>query len=184
MKRIFLGLLAALLAAVMMESASRFTGGPAHADATQPNQIRIGVYDPRAVAIAYAGSPLFHDRLAANRKQYEAAKAANDQAKIKELTAWGQNQQIRLHLQGFAGAPVDDILADVKDELPPIAAADNVQSIGLRPDYTAPGVEVVDVTDDLVKLWSPNEKTLKIIASLVKTAPLPIEQIAKMGPND
>jgi hypothetical protein len=184
MKRWISGLLAILLAGIVLASAWYFTAPEARANPPGGKAIRIGVYDPRAVAVAYAHSQFFRQRLAAKRKEWEKAKAANDQAKIKELDAWGADQQIRLHLQGFAAAPVDDLLADVKDQLPRIAETANVQDISLHPDYASPGVEVVDITDDLVKLWAPDAKTLKMIAGLRKSPPIPIEQIAKMGPND
>jgi len=142
------------------------------------------VYDPRAVAIAYAHSQFSREKLAPKMDELAKARAAKDTAKVNELETWGKDQQMRLHLQGFAGAPVDDLMAQVKEQIPAVAAAANVQSIGLRPDYTAPGVEVVDVTDDLVKLWSPDARTLKMIAGVRATAPIAIEQIAKMGPND
>jgi hypothetical protein len=184
MKRWLMGLAAIVLATVIMQSMWHFTtldalGGPAAA-----KTMRIGVYDPRAVALAYAHSQVFGQRLGEKQKEMEKAKAGNDQAKIKELKAWGQDAQVRLHLQGFAGAAVDDILVGVQDQLSKVAQATNVQAITLRPDYTVPDVEVVDVTDDLVKLWDPDAQTLKVIASLKKVAPLPIEQIAKMGAND
>jgi hypothetical protein len=184
MKRWLLGSAAIVL--VILATGPAWRTATFGADANPPTtaKVRIGVYDPRAVAIVYANSAPFKQKLRAKHQELDAAKAANDQAKIKELEAWGADQQVRLHLQGFAAAPVDDLMADVKGQLPDVAAAADVQSIGLRPDFVAPGVEIVDVTDELVKLWSPDAKTLKIIAQLKTIAPLPIEQIAKMGPND
>ncbi len=184
MNRWLLGFVAAVLGTLMIESARQNTAMLARADPPATKQIRFGVYDPRAVAVAYGRSQAFRRQLNEKQKEMEIAKAAQDQDKIKELQAWGQDGQMRLHLQAFAGAPVDDILAQVKDQLPKVADAANVQVISLPPDYTNPDVEIVDITDDLVKLWSPDARALKIIADLRRTAPLPIEQIAKMGPND
>jgi hypothetical protein len=184
MKRWILGFVAVLVAVVLLQSSWHFTTPVARAEPAASKTTRIGVYDPRAVAIAYAGSEAFKQQLREKQKEMEKAKADNDQAKIKELKEWGQNGQVRLHLQGFAGAPVDDILAGVKDQLPKVAQAANVQVITLRPNYIDPSVEIVDVTDDLIKLWSPDAKALKTIEGLRKVAPLPIEQIAKMGAND
>lgn len=161
----------------------QLSGEESMKQAPVPQKIRIGVYDPRAVAVAYTHSQLFQQRLDPKLKDLEKARAANDQNMVKQLEAWGEAQQIRCHLQGFAGAPVGDILSEVKDQLPRIAETANVQAISQSADYTNPEVDVVDITGDLIKLWSPDAATLKMISRLKKTTPVPIEEVAKMRPR-
>jgi hypothetical protein len=82
-------------------------------------RLRVGVYDNRAIAVAYAPSKynLVQDKM----KQYEEAKKAGDSARAKELQDWGAKHERQLHRQGFGRVPVDDLLAHVKDRLPEIA---------------------------------------------------------------
>ncbi|MGA2233354.1 MAG: hypothetical protein ABSH22_20825 [Tepidisphaeraceae bacterium] len=184
MTRRLLTLAAITLAALAILSAERFAPSPARAD-TPPavKKVRIGVYDPRAIALAYGRSPMFSRKLAEKKKEMDDAQLAKDQHKIDELKAWGPDQQIKLHFQVFAGTAVDDILAQVQDQLPQVAAANDVQSIGPRPDYTGTYVEIVDVTADLVNLWHPDAKTLEMISGIEKTPPVSLADVAKMGAN-
>ena len=53
-------------------------------------------------------------------------------------------------------------------QLPDVARDADVALIARACDYTAPGVQIVDVTDALVQLFRPSEKTLRTIAELRK----------------
>jgi hypothetical protein len=149
------------------------------AAAQQPPQakVRIGTYDSRAIAVAFAASKTMNDELKTMMRQRDEAKKAGDTKKVEELEHRGQEMQRRLHRQGFSGAPVDDILAKVKDQIPKVAADSNVAVIVAKPDYTAADVETVDVTDALVKLFDPSEKTLKTIKDLRSKPIVPVEQV-------
>jgi hypothetical protein len=73
---------------------------PARPDATP----RIGVFDSRAVALAYYRSD---EGMQASRDRYDAyakAKASNDEARIKELEQEGPWMQVRMHQQVFSTA--------------------------------------------------------------------------------
>ena len=80
---------------------------------TIDSKIRIGVYDSRAVAVAYAPSEWNEKRLKEKMAEMEKAKSAGEAKKIAELEAWGNDQQAKLHRQGFSTAPVDDILENI-----------------------------------------------------------------------
>jgi hypothetical protein len=86
-----------------------------------------------------------------------------------------------MHRQGFAGAPVEDILDQVKDQLPSVAGKARVTVITRTADYVAAGTEVVDVTDELVMLFSPSEKTLKTIQELRKHPPMSMEEVDRIA---
>jgi hypothetical protein len=150
--------------------------------ANQPS-VRIGTYDPRAIAMAYVGSDMFRNIMAKHREAYDAAKAANDIDAQHAQQEWGRLSQTRIHLQGFGGAPVDDILDQVRDAIPQVATDAGVQVITSKADYAGSDVELIDVTDKLVALFHPSAKTLKTIAGLRKMTPIPLEQLAGMPAN-
>jgi hypothetical protein len=145
------------------------------------DRIRIGTYDSRAVAIAYGRSKAFLTRVNELREQHKRATDAADQKAADRLAQEAQALQLRIHLQGFSNAPVDDILAKVSDRLPELAQRRGVAAVVSSADYRDDArVEVVDVTDDLTALFEPDEQTQKVIADLKRQAPLPIEQVARM----
>ena len=167
--------LSALLA---LGACAALRAGPAGEGAANDKKVRIGTYDSRAIAIAYA-----HSRFNPVKEKwaaYEKAKATGDREKIKELEAWGQEHQRQLHFQGFSRVPVDDLLAPVKDGVAKLARERNLAAITMGCDFTGKEVELVDVTDDLVKLYDPSEKTLKTARSVRAVKPVPLTQIANM----
>jgi hypothetical protein len=167
--------LSALLA---LGAAAAVAAGPAGEGAANDKKVRIGTYDNRAVAIAYAASRFnpVKEKMAA----YEKAKAAGDREKMKELGAWGEQYQRQLHFQGFGRVPVDDLLAPVKDGVAKLARERQLAAITMSCDFTGAQVELVDVTDDLVKLYDPSEKTLKSARAVRGIKPAPLTQIANM----
>jgi hypothetical protein len=144
--------------------------------------MRIGTYDSRAIAVAWAASAQNAQILNAKLEEMKRAKAAGDEKKIKELNDWGAARQKKMHLQGFAGAPVHDILEQVKEQLPGVAQRAGVDVIAGKLDYQSDSSAgaVVDVTDELVKVFKPNERTLKIIQDLKTQPPVPADVVEKM----
>lgn len=145
--------------------------------AQQP--LRIGTYDTRAIAVAYAHSSYLQTPLRAKKQELEAAKAAGDTARMKELEEWGQAHQRQLHRQGFSRVPVTDLLAHVKDRLPEAAARAGVQAIAADCDYLAPGVVTVDITDELVRLFDPSPRVLSIVKDMKGKPPLSLNEVEK-----
>jgi len=147
----------------------------------EKTRLRVGTFDSRAVAIAYASSDIHRRAMAPMMEEHKKAKAAGDTKKAKELEAKGQAGQERLHFQGFGTAPVNDLLETVKDQLPAIAQKAGVDLIVSKWDvvYQAPGVEIVDVTDLIVEPFHPNEKAKGYIKELTKHPPVPPEVLAK-----
>jgi len=137
--------------------------------------IRIGTYDNRAVTIAWFHSE--YNDLSTLRQQLAEAEAAGDEARVAELRELGPKLQRRLHLQGFGRAPVTDLLEPVEDRLVEVARAVGVDAIVFECNYAGEGVEVVDVTDALVKLFNPPAEALKTIGELLKQDPVPLEDL-------
>ena len=184
----------ALAAAAPLVTLVVITAGTAAAgrqrDATAPpppppggalGRVRIGTYDSRAVAVAYGRSKAFLERTRDLHAQHARAKAAGDEQAADRLARDGQLLQARLHLQGFSNAPVDEILARVRDRLPELAERRGVVAIVPSTAYRDDArVEVIDVTDDLTTLFEPDERTQQVIADLKRQSPLPIEQAAQL----
>jgi hypothetical protein len=141
-------------------------------------KVRIGTYDSRAIAVAYAASQF--NPVKAKIEEYERAKAAGDDAIVKELEAWGADHQRQLHFQGFGRVPVDDLLKHVQQGISGLAESERLAAITMQCDYTSDVVEIVDVTDALVKLYNPSERTLEHIRNLRKVAPLPLIQLGNL----
>lgn len=182
MTRYHWSLIAAAVAAVL---AVVGVGQPSDAAAdtdAPPSKTRIGTYDNRAIAVAYAPSrfnPVKH-----KMAEYEAAKAAGDDKKVKQLEQWGQQQQRLLHFQGFGRVPVDDLLAHVRDGVAQLAKDKHLAAIVMDCDHVAENVEVVDVTADLVELFDPSDKTRKMAARIKDAEPVSLLILADLPADE
>lgn len=138
-------------------------------------KIRVGVYDNRAIALAYFGSE--HNEFLKKRAEYNEAQASGDSALIKELDNWMPRFQRQMHFQGFCRAPVDDLLLLVKDKMPGVAKSAGVDLIGWYPDFIGAEVETVDITNELVALFNTSEKKLKEIEGLKDVEPIALADV-------
>ncbi len=147
-------------------------------------KVRVGVYDSRAVAIAFAHSDLNEKRLETKMEEMEKAKAIGDTKKIKELDEWGKAQQAKLHRQGFSAASVDDILEHIRDDLPQVVEDANIIALVSKWDKKTlkhyKCAELIDVTDMIVAPFNPDEKQLKAIEQLKNKKPIPLWQLEIM----
>lgn len=152
-------------------------GGQGTAD--EPPRVVVGTFDSRAIAIAYVQSDGFQAFLAGKHAELARAREAGDAAQVAALEAFGPQLQERLHRQGFAAAPVDEIVARIADDLPRIAERRGVDVIVSKwaLAYRRPGAKLVDVTDDLAACFEPSEKTWKSIHEIVRQDPVPLEQL-------
>jgi hypothetical protein len=145
-----------------------------------PGKVRVGTFDSRAIALAYARSAMFAADRAPVMKdledRYEKAKAEKNEQVIKELEAWPPTHHKLQMLQVFSIASVADILEKVKDNVPKVAQEAGVDMIVSKWEvpYKNPSIETVDVTSHLAKLFNPDEQTLKIIEELSKQPPMPL----------
>jgi hypothetical protein len=166
-------------------SANVVMGGDKPANLPEKAALRVGIFDSRAVAVAYARSPTFGEEIKQLKEEHARAKAAGNQSETKRLEAEGRGQQDRLHQQGFSTASIANILEKVKDKLPAIAKEAKVDLIVSKWDmaYLAPGAETVDVTGLMVKMFNPNQKTLEIVGQLGKQKPIPLGEL-KIGAGE
>jgi hypothetical protein len=161
------------------------TQSPAGKADTHP---RVGVYDSRAVAVAFVGSDVWNategKRLAALRAEYDKAKAEGDTKRMAELDAKGRAWQALMHRQGFSTAPVDDILAHIQDRLPGIAEEAGVEAIVSRWDEEALARhaegERVDVTMALVDALKPTDRQRRAAIEIQRHAPIPLDKAGQI----
>ncbi len=142
--------------------------------------LRVGTFDSRAIAVAYLRSEPVKQLVSNHFEKYNKAKEEGDEKLVKELEALAQAYQQVQHQQGFSIASVADILEKVKAELPKIAEDAGVDIIVSKWElvYRNPSIEIVDVTSHLVKLFNPDERTLKmIIEEIPKHAPVPLVEL-------
>lgn len=162
-------------------AASGCASKPAKA-ADSPTE-RIGVYDSRAVAIAWVGTEEFKQSLNALKRESEQAKAAGDRERAAALEKEGAAMQQRLHAQGFSTAPVDDILAHFQDRLAEIRLATGAAALVSRWDEKAlaqhSGAEQLDVTEKLVDALHPDDAQRKTALGIVRIRPLPLAEAQK-----
>ena len=111
--------------------------------------VRIGTYDSRAIAVAYARSSMPGKLQAQLIAEREKAKAAGDEKRVRELEAQGKAQQARLHEQGFSTASVANLMERIRPEIPAVARAAGVTLVVSKWEvmYRDPAVQYVDVTN-------------------------------------
>ncbi len=156
-------------------------GASSAADAEASAPLRIGVFDSRAVAIAYAHTPAFRERISAMKAEYRRAKEAGDADLVAELEQRGESRQHLLHKQGFGTWPVDDILATIRDELADVARAAGVDVIVSKWQvvYQRPDAELVDITEFMVQPFDPGEDVMATVAEMKTVDPVPLDELEK-----
>ena len=149
---------------------------PAQSNTTE----RIGIYDSRAVAVAYAGSSFQKTKLNNLVSEQQKAKAAGDKKAIARIEAEGRAWQAQLHQQGFGTAPVDDLLAHISSELPKIQVDASVTQLiskwnepELRKHASA---EKIDVTMKLVDAFHPSERQRNYAIEIQKKKPAKLRE--------
>jgi hypothetical protein len=122
-------LVLACAAAIQSPGQSRETG-----------RLTLGVFDSRAVALAYADSEYFDSYFTDFLEQLEHAKSSGDVARVSELEAFGPKLQRQLHEQAFSTGSVDNILEHIQAQLPDLADQAGVDVIVSRWDlvYRSP----------------------------------------------
>jgi hypothetical protein len=153
-------------------------GSDASQEPEANSRMRVGVYDNRGIAIAYAASSF--NPVSGKMTELEQARADGDKKRIMELEAWGQQHQRQLHRQGFGRMPVTDLIEPVKDRLPALAKELGVDVIAFECNYLGPNVEQVDITLDMVKLYNPSEQTMKWVEESMKARPVDLDEIDRI----
>jgi len=137
----------------------------------EPTPVRVGVYDSRAVVIAFTHSAAGKADLEKLMARYKAEK---DETARAALEKEGAALQDRRHRQGFSTASIADVLEHMKGSLPTVANQAHVDVLVSKWDvaFQKEGVEFVDVTNEMVAPFQPDENVKKMIESLSKVEPM------------
>lgn len=172
MKRMLIATLVTL--AVSLTPLISSTGGQASAGASSA-PVRIGIYDNRPIALAYARSE--YNPVSSKMREYEQAKAAGDDALMKKLEQWGTTHQRQLHRQGFSRVPVTDLLEHIADDLPALARELGVDAIVFECNAHGDNVEIVDVTRDVVALFGLSDEMIEESMEISKHDPVDLDEL-------
>ncbi len=145
---------------------------------SSPQKVRIGTYDSRAIALAYARSAKYAPVIKELKEKYAQAQAEKNEKLAKELENEGVTGHQLMQLQAFSIASVADIMEKVKESVPKVAKEAGVDIILSKWElaYSSSSAEIVDVTPHLVRLFNPDKQTLELIESLLQQPPLPLLQ--------
>jgi hypothetical protein len=145
---------------------------------------RIGIYDSRAIAYAHFWSNRHQRKLEDLSKAAKAARVGGDEERFKELAAALKREQETSHLQVFSTAPVDDVLAGMKDHVTVVQKEAGVGTLVSKWDEPAlkkyRGAKQVDVTDLLLRDFKLDGKKMKIVQDIRKQKPLPRDQAQEL----
>jgi hypothetical protein len=129
--------------------------------------IRAGVFDKQSVVVAFYRSPQWAEVTKPKVAELDAARRANDTAKVQDLEAWGAAHQELSHRQ-LAGEAIGNIMEALAPALPEIARRAGVNLIAPDLAFADPSVQTVDVTDLLLAYLKADARTLSIVLNLQK----------------
>jgi 1,2-phenylacetyl-CoA epoxidase PaaB subunit len=144
-------------------------------------QVRVGVYDSRAVAYAHFWSDPHQKKQAESVAAARAAKQSGDTNEFQKYATAFRDEQANMHRQVFSIAPADAAMAAIHERIPEIEKQASVSALVSKWDESAlkqyKNAEKVDVTDQLVREFiTPTDKQLKTIESIRKAEPLSLEK--------
>ncbi len=153
----------------------------AQADGKTAPQVRVGTFDSRAVAFAYARSSMFEEWLKGLQEASSQAEKAGDVERVKELEKEAQAEHALRGKQVFSTFPAYDVLARIKADIPKIAAEAGVDVIVSKWEivYQRPGVEFVDVTGLMVQLFHLDEDAQQNLKELLQQEPVPLSEFGE-----
>lgn len=142
---------------------------------------RIGVYDSRAITVAYTNSRYNDGIMVKKSTEKKKAEKAGELEKARQIDEWMTWFSIHRHSQGFGTTPVHDLLEPIQKKLPQIAREAGADVIVSKwdLDYTSPDIQIVDVTDRLVRAFEPKPEAYSTIEQIQKIEPLSMEEIVR-----
>ena len=135
--------------------------------------IRIGVFDSRAVAVAYYNSDFSNTKeiFQSLATQMQEAKSKDDKEAIAKIEREGTLRQAILHEQGFGTGSVNNITETVKDKLNQLANDENLSAIVSKWEisFSNNNVELVDITEKIVNFFDPNDQMKDMVKEIMQT---------------
>ncbi|HYG24270.1 MAG TPA: hypothetical protein VEH04_15940 [Verrucomicrobiae bacterium] len=146
----------------------------------QTNALRVGVYDSRAVAVAYGNSTAFRDLNKGINADFEKARASKDEKRMADIKSRMNLKQQHAHEQAFSTGSVIPIMATLSNAMPAVAEAAGVQVILSKWElnYHAPNVQTVDVTDRIVALFDVSGRGKQWSRDIQRKPPIALDDPA------
>ena len=137
---------------------------------------RIGVFDSRAVVLAYFNSKfsdirqIFHslDSL------LQEAKSKGDTTAISKIEREGTLRQAMLHDQGFGTGSINNITETIKDKLAKLANDENLSAVVSKWEiaFSNKDVELIDITEKIVNFFEPTEQVKTGVKEIMQLEPV------------
>jgi hypothetical protein len=165
-----------LVAAILTLTATGLSEAQEAADPA----LRIGTFDSRVVALAYYRSPEGLERMTPEwDRELRDAEATGDSARVEELKLFMPSFQHLLHQQVFSTGSICNVMREIEEDLPGIAAAAGVDLVVSEWElpYRSPNVEVTDLTPSIVALFDMDEETARFVAQMADVEPVPLEEL-------
>jgi hypothetical protein len=153
-------------------------GNPMYAQKSNAS-LRIGTYDSRIVIFAWSRSDYFKQQMVKFKLQSDSAEKAHDTARVKELSIQAMSFQHLLHLTIFSNGTCGYVMALVKDKLPELAKTAGVSVILSKWElnFSAPNMEVVDLTSQVAQLFQPKENIDQMSREISAQLPVPLDEM-------
>ena len=145
-------------------------------EANAQTKLRIGVFDSRAVAIAF-----YNSKFSSNQQifttldsQMEEAKEKDDKEAIAKIEREATLRQAMMHQQGFGDGSVNNITGTIKDKMDQLAKNENLAAIVSKWELVFSGtdIELVDITVKVVDFFEPNERMKEMTKEVMLSEPI------------
>jgi len=135
--------------------------------------IRIGVFDSRAVAVAYYNSDFSNNKqiFQSLATQMQEAKSKDDKVAIAKIEREAKLRQAIMHEQGFGTGSVINITETVKDKLTQLANDENLSAIVSKWEisFSNNNVELIDITEKIVHFFDPDDQMKDMVKEIMQT---------------
>jgi len=150
---------------------------------TLKKDVVVGIFDSRVIAVAYYNTDAHKSYIKDLKAEHAEAEESGDTERARELETIGETSQELASKQAFSTWPVDNILKTIEEKIPEIAKQANVDLIVSKWNivYQNSGLELIDVTDVMVKLFNPDEQMLQMLEQMKQQPPVPLEELEKMN---
>lgn len=132
------------------------------APAARPGVVRIGTYDSRAVALAWARSASHQRMIAAMASEAADSRRGGNIPRAEEIEQQLKQRQFMLHAVTFSNAPPTEALRSLQPHLEEVARKHGLVAIVDALDYRAQDIQTVDLTETLVDRFEPTAETRKL----------------------
>ena len=137
---------------------------------------RIGIFDSRAVAVAYYNSKYSQNQqiFVSLGSQMKEAKEKDDKEAIAKIERERSLRQVLMHEQGFGKGSINNITETVKDKMAQLAKNENLNAIVSKWElvFSSTEVELVEVTEKIVDFFEPSEKIRTMTKEIMKSEPI------------